>query len=666
MIYLLSLVAIFLVILFYKNTVPAIDTKKRILLITLRSISLIIVLLLLLNPILYLLRTEHNKPAIIILNDVSESMTSSVNDTTKTERIELFKTKIPELYSDNYYSLKNYNFASSLEGESDNTLLVKALEEVLEKNRNTNIAGIFLLSDGWFHDEKLDFLNNIDLPITTFDPQFSSTEFDLMIRDVNFNKTFFTEEINPFVLDLSAENYSAKANLQFFIENKLQKSLEVDFSEGQFQQVVIEHEFSFPGLFPVEFKLSIENEEENNTANNVYPAAVNVLKERSGILIISDKLGWDIKFIKDAISKNERWGYNYLQKNDVLKFKQQEVALIDQMDNTDVLILVNYGNLTFSTSEKELIRNHLVRGGGLLVQGKVIKSLEDILPATDAGINREFTATLFFTETSRKYESFNFAQSEISQEIPPLRYHYCNPKLQSEILAGFNNEDRSAAIVYSQLEKGRILYLAFYDLWKWQLRDPENNFQTFITDVCSWLAMGNTERFISFTDKNSYFTGENVRIDLQAYDEKLEPLTGLNAKLILSVSSGKTILEKYLDSSETGYFTYINELPAEKYRFQILDETRQLETSGEFIISEINAEKRDAGFNTPLLSYISETTGGKMYKLDDLENLQVSTSETQTFTRKIEIPIYKKWYLITLFIILFCIEIYLRKRWGLL
>ncbi len=454
--------------------------------------------------------------------------------------------------------------------------------------------------------------------------------------------------------------------MNFFVENELKKTLEIDFQDEQFQQIVLEHSFDLPGLYPVEFKLISEDDKENNTANNFFPTAVNVLKQKSGILVISDRLGWDIKFLKDAVRENDHWQFSFLQKDNFLKLQNKQVTLTAQMENNDVLILVNYGDLIFSANEEEMIRNFIARGGGLLIQGYPIKTLSDIMPVKDAGIKREFSATLNFTDESRKYESFNFADSDLSREIPPVRYFYCQPKLQTEILAEFNNEDRSAAIAYSQLEKGRILYFSFFDLWKWQLRDQDLTFRTFILDICNWLAMGNAERFISFSDKNGYFKGENVKINLQAYDEKLIPLQNLNAKLTLTGNTGNTILEKYLDSGEDGYFTFLKDLPADKYSYTILDEEHQQQTSGEFIVTEVNTEKRDNGFNIPLLTYISQATGGKIYNKEALADLQFQQSEITSIHRKIEIPIYKKWYLITIFIVSFCLEIYLRKRWGLL
>jgi len=84
------------------------------------------------------------------------------------------------------------------------------------------------------------------------------------------------------------------------------------------------------------------------------------------------------------------------------------------------------------------------------------------------------------------------------------------------------------------------------------------------------------------------------------------------------------------------------------------------------MISLDNPENRDKDFNTPNLSFISEITGGRSYNIDDLDTMEITEEDSIIEQHKFEIPIYKKWYLIALFLIAFCLEIFLRKRWGLL
>ena len=101
-----------------------------------------------------------------------------------------------------------------------------------------------------------------------------------------------------------------------------------------------------------------------------------------------------------------------------------------------------------------------------------------------------------------------------------------------------------------------------------------------------------------------------------------------------------------------------------KYKFEISDKTSHSQTEGEFMISQYSPESRDNGINISLLSYISNKTYGKL--IDDPDLLEIPTAEKEITKIRSEIPIYKKWYLITFFLLVFCTELFLRKRWGLL
>jgi len=341
------------------------------------------------------------------------------------------------------------------------------LNQIIKKQKADYVKKIFLFSDGWFHDDNLNAVKDLEIPVITFDPEFSSTEFDIEIKGLKFNRTFFRDELNSFIIDLAANNYSDKAKLDFFIKDQLIESRPIDFTEKKFQQIFIEYSFNNTGLYPIEFRLVPDIEGEKNTANNFYPSAVNVLKEKSKILIISDKLTWDVKFLQDALKENQRWHTEFLLKHNTLKFKNRIVILSEKIENTEVIVLINNSDLLLSNDEQELIVNHVKRGGGLLIQGKPVKDLDEIMPSGDAVINRTFSSTIYFTESSNKYESFNFEGSDISNDIPPVKYYYVNPKLQTDILAGINNEERSPAILFNEYEQGKILYFTFLDLWKW-------------------------------------------------------------------------------------------------------------------------------------------------------------------------------------------------------
>jgi hypothetical protein len=66
-----------------------------------------------------------------------------------------------------------------------------------------------------------------------------------------------------------------------------------------------------------------------------------------------------------------------------------------------------------------------------------------------------------------------------------------------------------------------------------------------------------------------------------------------------------------------------------------------------------------------MLSYIANLTSGKIITPENIsEQTFAATSRTEISSR--EIPLYKNYWLIITFLVAFCLELFFRKRWGLL
>ena len=242
-------------------------------------------------------------------------------------------------------------------------------------------------------------------------------------------------------------------------------------------------------------------------------------------------------------------------------------------------------------------------------------------------------------------------------------YYYVNAKVQAEILAIIENDEQSPAILFNEFENGKVLYFSFNNLWKWQLRNSD--YSDFMTNIILWLSASNTERFVSFTDKNSYFEGEKIKITLTAFDAKLAPIKNLATKLIIKQNE-KKVFEEYLLEKGNEYLAEIENLEKGKYNYTVFAEKTGQQTSGNFLVTDDNPEARDRGFNQPLLAFISKQTNGKIINMETLSDFTFPKAISKTEELKTELPIYRKWYLIAIFLVCFCTELFLRKRWGLL
>ncbi len=667
MIILLTIFSIILISFFYKKTIPVIDGWRKILLIVLRSTAITIILLLLLNPILYFFQNRTVRPTVVILSDTSESMQQFGEKKSKLEIFQHFKNEINNILESKDYKIVNFEFANGIDGDKSSTNLSKTFSQVFYKIDSANIEAIILLSDGWFNDDELEIIENQNIPIYTIDPHFRTDVFDLKLSDIIHNKTVYRNDITQIEVNISANNYSGKAKVELLSDDKPIKEKEIDLTKRDFLQHTFNTSFSSTGLTPISLRITTDSIEVN-IDNNILNSAILVKRDRSKALIISDILNWDVKFISSAVNKDQYWQSKFLLKKDGLHDAGKKTRFETEINGINVLTLINNGNLNFSQDEVILIDRFVRNGGGIFVIGKPIAELNDISPASKTGINQIFKSTFVLTKQSEQFNTFSSIEKKDLKNIPPVSYYYVNSKIEVKVLAKFNNDEKSSAIIFNNLGNGKILFFAFNDLWKWQLWNSEYSYNNLMHNIFSWLGQTNSERFYASLDKNLFYLGEDINIDLLAYDETLSPIAEMNAEIVVTNSAGNIVYQGFMLKENNKYFSEISDLESGKYKFIISDKTSNSETEGEFMISHISPESRDTGINLSLLSYISNKTKGRVMRgaIDKSSDLEIPTAEKEIIILRSEIPIYKKWYVITIFLLTFCTELFLRKRWGLL
>jgi len=670
MIILAILIALAITAIYYKKTVPHLQAKNRGILATLRFLALTVVLVLLLNPILHFKNSRWEKPAILILTDSSSSMNQVGEEGSKAE---LMKHISQQLRTDNIadeFEIIEHNFAAGLEGDKANTLLSPTLDELLKQYSTRNLKAILLLSDGWFKDDDLEIVSSLNIPIYSILPQFTQTDFDLAFNKLHLNKDTFQAEITPIICDLSSVNFNGKARVNLLI-NEIKSSSEiVDFKESSFQQLVLEHSFSKTGLNIVELEITALDSTETLTEikldNNRVQSAIQVKNSRANVLLISDQLNWDLRFIKDVIRKEEKFDLDILIKKDKLWEGKNEAKLAPFFSETKVLIIQNHKNLTLTAEDIRLIKQFHNNGGGILFLGEVVPQLADLYPATSLNLPSTEKSNFQLSDNSKKFQTFNFEDSNELNNIPPVDFFYVNPKLGSEVVALFNNAERSPAILLNQSTASTVLYLPLSGLYRWQMWDQDGTYQSFISNLISWISLNNENKTFSYTDKISYSQGEKLKLNLQTFDEKLEFVPNLTAEATIIDSTGNVLEKKLMISGTDSYSCEFSALHPGSYKYEIkIVETKEKST-GSFFVTTSSPESYDRGFNYPLLSYLCARTEGKL--ADDFTQLksEFSNPESKEIVTTTEIPLYRKWYLIALFLLSFCLELYLRKRWGLL
>lgn len=642
---------------------PEISVSRRLLLFALRFISLSILLLLLISPIFYFTRHQQLKPILAVLSDNSASMDLPHGKLSKTKALQPHLEKMLSRYREAGYEIVEHRFANGLEGDNQSTLLGKSLTELSGDKSLGNLSTLLIASDGWLHDESLAAVNQLGHPIIVLADSSSNSFPDLKVNTVDAGRYAWRNEPSTMRADFSSENYDGPALAKLYIGDKLISSKNLNLKSGQQSSIDFTHRFNSTGFFPWRVELSpLANE--SLLGNNNYPGAIEVLAEKQRIVLISDKPAWDNKFTLDAISANPRWAVeSYLNREGRLFGKNNQPTSL-QSTNLASWVIVNNGSLKLDNTTANLVISSVDKGTGLLFQGLPLPELSSVLPMQRSNVQSPYQGFINPAPAAVNYPMLETLSAEV-QNIPPVDYYYVTASSGAEVLATINNPQASPAIVAGTAAGKRTLGFSTLNLWRWQMQSGEDNYKKLISNCLTWLSTRSAGGFSAIYNP-SYFLGEEISIGLRVEDDIQQTRLNVSPRIRILDKDNKEVISDFLtrDNREYRFKTFLDKPGT--YSFEISDPESKQTAKGRFILGESSLETRDYGYNLPLLAWLANETGGKLLFLSAVDGYQPLPGEPLTQISRKELAIYKKWWVLSLFILAFCIELYLRRRWGLL
>ncbi|PKN71827.1 MAG: hypothetical protein CVU50_09950 [Candidatus Cloacimonetes bacterium HGW-Cloacimonetes-3] len=642
---------------------PEIPVSRRWLLFFLRSISLGIILLLLISPILYYIQRKSLKPQIVVLEDVSQSMSLKHGSGTKNAILQPSIGKLSLLFRKAGYEVIEHRFANGLEGDDGSSLLGKSLEQLKQDKSLDNLAGIILASDGWMRDENLSAVQQLGLPFYVLADSSRSPSPDLAVNNVHSNRYAYRNEPNTIRADFISENYSGAAEARFMLGNRIISRQSLNLEAGKTHSLDFTHRFTQTGFFNWRVELNpLQNE--SRLSNNSFPGAIEVLADKERIILISDKPAWDNKFILDAISANPRWEvHTYLSRSG--KLYSGETPVIKLVgDNLAAVVIINNGMIKLDSNTLSFISGVHARGVGIMYQGLPVTELSSLLPLQKSNIITMYQGFINPSSAAVNYPMLS-PLSEGADDIPPVDYYYVTATAGAEVLASINNPQSSPAIAVKNIGGARSLAFSTLNLWRWQLQSKDEGYNKLIGNCLTWLSNKSTSGYDAIYN-SSYMQGEEIIIKLRVEDEIRQRKLDVNPRIRIMDKDNKEVLSDFLTRQDDEYSVKADLAEPGVYSFEISDKESGKSSKGKFVISDSSLENRDFGYNLPLLAWLASFNGGKMIFGADVEAFPVLPAVEEELISRREIALYKKWYILSLFILAFCAELYLRRRWGLL
>ncbi|WP_340073778.1 VWA domain-containing protein [Leptobacterium sp. I13] len=648
------------------------NIKDHVLLIVLRFITVFLIMLLLVNPAIEKTVFYVEKPILTIATDNS----SSIAFLNKTEEIKAIIKEFREnadlnkRFDVRYVTFgDNITFSDTLTFDKKQTKIHSVLNS-LENSSSNSIAPVILLSDGnqtYGEDYALLSTNYKQqvYPVVIGD----TTKYtDLKINQINVNKYAYHKNDFPVELFINYQGKNkVKSNFVIKSDGKTVHSQEIEFDDINNSRIVTPMlKANAVGVQSYTAEIS-PLEEERNTLNNIKEFAIEIIDQKTKVLIVSSIMHPDLGALKKSIENNDQREATIQSIADITisGVKEYQLIIIYQPDARfkalfDTIKKTNTSVFTITGTKTDW---RFLNTAQSFYRKELSAQKENIEPEKEKGYTPFDISEIDFYD----YPPLDNFLGDISFSINPdiiLRQRIRNISTTQPMLATYEIDSIRGAVLFGE------------NTWKWRAFNflENKNFESYdnlMGKLIFYLSSNKKkERLEVFSE--SFYDGNNKKaITAQYFNDNYEfnPNARLNA--ILNKSSEETQQVIPMRLSNNFFEVDLSNLLAGEYNYTIVVEGENLSKSGKFKIIDFDIEKQFLNADKERLKILAENSGGKIYYPEQIKELKEDLLTNEGFK-----PIQKSsenvvplidWKLLLVFIVLLLsAEWFLRKYKGLI
>lgn len=696
----LLILAIVLLIVFnffiHRVTVPPLSAVKRSALIILRSISLILLLFLIFEPVLSFSKKIEIIPKNLVFIDNSRSI--RIDDGSDRQ------TSIKNIIND-FSTYSNFDFSTF--GSNIKTVTQDSLEEIKFDEGLTNFENIFsqlhledqkitsitIISDGGINDGSNPIFqaDKLGIPVFTIGIGDTTRRNDAEVKNILTNNFIYTETPTQVVATITNYKLSGRTTTLSLLENdKLIDQKIITLSEEGVQT----ENFDYTPHSVGEKKLTIslgKTNDEFSDANNKKISIIKVLNDKVKVLLVAGAPSADLSFIKTSLLSNKNLSVNSITQISTDKFLegQNQSKLID---SADVLFLIGFpAKNTPSTLIDNIFSKIKIDKKPfyfLLSESTDINKLKMLEPVLPFSIRRTGNELLEVQPNVPLKQSTNNIikndANDIVEEwnnLPPVFQENAEfiAKPESEVIVNSRIKSiqiSNPLIVSSNLGSRAIAVLA-KDIWKWKLQANDKTstlFDSFILNSVRWLNTDERQKKVLIkTNKKYYSLGEVIDFTAQVYDESFNPVNEAaveveitneqNTSKITLTSLSNGLYEGKFQTNDKGDFSFAGSANKDNILYG--------SDNGSFNVGELDVESSAFRMNKEFLNDLAIQSGGRFFMPDNysevfelIKDLTINSSQEKEIKK--EIALWANEWLLVILVLALAVEWLLRKLWGLL
>ncbi|MCM4156095.1 hypothetical protein DHD80_08760 [Gramella sp. AN32] len=627
-------------------------------------------LLLLINPEINKIQTELVKPKLFLLADNSKSIEylkaseKLASDIEKLKNNDLLKKRFDV---EPYFFSSEIRLKDSSDFNNSQSNTYNALSKIEDLSKN-NSSAIVLMTDGnqnigrdfsYYKSKE----NNTILPVIYGD---TTIYQDLAIEHINVNPYAFLN--NRFPVEAFVE-YQGKESVNATMEIRSGKTLiyseKIGFSENKTSAIV---NTTLPatsiGIKKYEVKISGLTSEKD-ILNNTKPFSIEVIDERTSVLILTDILHPDLGAFKKSIESNQQ--------------RSAEIKTITEKFQLSYyqLIVLYQVNKKFNEVVQEILNSNL---NFIMVSG--IKTDWNYLNSLNLGFtkNPTFSAQEIFPVYNKGFAIFQFEDIGF-EDFPPLEDKFGNIEMTGndfnmllfQKIQGLQLDEPLMMVTNSKPKRGFIFGENF---WRWRAKsflDQQSfaAFDNFFGKFIQNLAASQRKDRLTINANNFFYANSEVVIQAQYFDEnyQFDPNAKIQIKIINQDSEEEISTEMLLNGDQ--YEFRSSNLAGGNYNYNVHVVGGNISKSGTFEIASFDIEMQRSNANLPKMqsfAYLNETPLFFPNQIDGLINELTQNDKWKSVQKshQISVPLIDWYWLLFLLVLFLAVEWFYRKYLGLI
>lgn len=645
-------------------------TKRNAIYTFLRFSTIFCLLLLLINPKYKQVTYTTEKPSLAIAIDNSASIKNLGYDDETVLGVTRFRESesINEAFDVQFYHFgQEFKELDSLSFEDKQTNIAAALRG-LEEIYGTDTAPVVLFSDGnqtygeAYQYTSKNYKQQV-YPVVLGD---TLVYDDLKIGQINVNRYAYINNKFPVEIFTSYNGDNDVATkLSIRSGNTVVYSENLQFSKDRSSQIV-------NALIPAstvgvqQYTVSLNPvAQEKNTKNNYKNFAIEVIDQKTKVLIVSSLIHPDIGMLKKSIESNRLRTVTFKKPLESLEIlNDYELVILYQPDRIfkkvyEELELLNKNSITIAGSATDW---NMVNTYQETVKQEITGQVEDV----QGELNANFSAFVI--------EDIGFS------DFPPLEAAFGDVQFNAEVdvaltqrIGSLNTEKPLIATTDSNGRRG--LYILGEGLWRWRAQSFLDKrsfepFDNFIDNLIQYATSNKKKSRLNLDYESFYYGNGDVILYAQYFDKNyvFDSRARLSIKVYNTETKQTTDIPLLLKKNT--YQVAMNNLPPGKYTFTVTVEDQGLARSGAFTIVPFEIEQQFLNASVTPLTILASNTEGNVFTPNQLDVLIKNLTEDRRY-----IPVQKssenivplidwKW-LLGLLALLLAIEWFMRKYNGL-